>query len=306
MRHLKDRVAVVTGAASGIGRALAVALAAEGCRLALVDVDDGALEATAKVARASGATVSTHVADVSNKARMQALPAEIGGEHGGVDLLVNNAGVTVAGTFGEQTIEDWEHVIGVNLWGVIYGCKFFLPWLERSPDARIVNISSVFGILGVPGQTSYCASKFGVRGLSEALWEEFGGSHIGVTVVHPGGVATNIVTSSKTYDEANAGRTADLFAKTGITPERAADVIVRGIKRGSKRVLITREAYVFDWLKRWMPRTGNRLVAELIIKAFGLNAERAERRAERRAALAARRGTGVPPALVAVSDEQGA
>ena len=180
MKKLSDRVAVVTGAAGGIGRATSLALAKEGCHLALCDVNTVGLEETAAMARELGRTVSTHIVDVSNKERMRAFAEEVVAQHGGVNILVNNAGVTVTAPFEHHSLEDFEWIVGINLWGVIYGCKFFLPYLQKADEAHIVNLSSLFGLLGVPSQTSYCATKFAVHGFSEALWVELRDQNIGV------------------------------------------------------------------------------------------------------------------------------
>jgi NAD(P)-dependent dehydrogenase (short-subunit alcohol dehydrogenase family) len=146
--------------------------------------------------RAFGRKASVHVADVASRARMAELPEEVLREHGRVSLLVNNAGVSVGGTFEEQSLEDLDWIVGINFWGVVHGCQFFLPHLRRETEAHIVNLSSMFGIVGVPTQSSYCATKFAVRGLSEALWVELRDAGIGVTSVHPGGIRTNIVRTS--------------------------------------------------------------------------------------------------------------
>src|SRR5690349_9388793 len=148
MRQLADRVAVVTGSASGIGRATAIALAREGCDLALADVDEVGMAETAAAVRELGRNVSTHRVDVSDKARMEAFAAEVVDEHGDVHILINNAGVSVTASLADQTLEDFEWIVGINFWGVVYGCKFFLPHLQRAGGATIVNLSSMFGLIG--------------------------------------------------------------------------------------------------------------------------------------------------------------
>jgi short-subunit dehydrogenase len=261
VRDFRDRVAVVTGAASGIGRALAAALARRGAQLALVDLNEAGLAEAAREVQALGRKASVHVADVASRERMAALPDEVLGEHGRVSLLVNNAGVSVGGNFEEQSLEDLDWIFGINFWGVVHGCKFFLPLLRRESEAHIVNLSSMFGILGVPGQSSYCATKFAVRGLSEALWVELQGSGIGVTSVHPGGIKTNIVRTSRSIDPETRERTVALFERFGMSPERAAERIVRAVERKRMRVLIGREAYLADWLRRLAPTGSQRLMA---------------------------------------------
>lgn len=264
MRNLKNRVAVVTGAASGIGRATAVALAKKGCDLALADINEPELERTAALIRTSGRKATTHRVDVSNKGQVEQFATEAASAHGRVHIVVNNAGVSVTSTFEYQPLEDFEWLFGINFWGVIFGCKYFLPHLRAVDEAQIVNISSVFGFVGVPLNTSYCASKFAVRGFSESLRAELTGTHIGVTSVHPGGVATNIVESARFGDEAllkglrEQAKTA--FSKM-LPPEKAARQIVRGIERNAARVLITREAYAIDVAKRLFPAWSSEAVA---------------------------------------------
>jgi short-subunit dehydrogenase len=251
---------VVTGAASGIGRALAEVLAQRGCRLVLADVDAAGLDETAARARPAGVSASCHVVDVSDWERMLAFAADVERTHGGADLLVNNAGVSVTATLEEQSIEDLRWIVGVNFWGVVHGCKAFLPLLRQRPEAHIVNLSSVFGIIGLPTQSSYCATKFAVRGFSEALWAELADSGIAVTVVHPGGVKTNIVRASRTADEAMRRDTIARFDRHALEPRIAAERIVRGIERGAMRVRVCRETFAIDWAKRLAPAAVHRLV----------------------------------------------
>ena len=260
MKDLRGRVAVVTGAASGIGRALAVRLAEKGCHLALVDVNEAGLAEVSDLVRWSGKTVSVHVADVSNRDRMAALPGEILAIHGRVHVLVNNAGVAVGATLAEHDLDDFEWIVGINFWGVVYGCKFFLPHLEEQDEAHIVNVSSMFGFLGLPGQGAYCATKAAVRALSESLWTELAHTGVKVTSVHPGGIRTNIASSSRTLDEQAKLDAMRLFDRWGTPPEVAADRIVRAIERGQERLLICPEAYVSDVLKRLFPVRTHRLI----------------------------------------------
>lgn len=276
MRTLTDRVAVVTGAGSGIGRAVAAALSREGCRVALVDVNEEGLAATAGLLDTQH---SVHVVDVSDPEAMRGLPARVEAELGLAQILVNNAGITVEGTFLEQTVEDFEAVLGVNFWGVYYGCKFFLPQLQRADEAHIVNVSSIFGVIGVPAQSSYCASKFAVRGLSEALWEELGQTSIGLTLVHPGGVRTNIVAGSKSYDAQSKAISTDFFRRKAMSPNTAARNIVGAIKADKRRLLVAPEAPLFDLLKRLFPVWGNRLAVWIIVRTLGLT-DRAQARLE--------------------------
>jgi len=260
MKKLQDRVAVVTGAASGIGRATSVALAREGCALAIADLNEAGLAQTADEVRALGRKVSLHRVDVSDKNRMQAFAAEVQAEHGAVHILINNAGVTVTSSFEEHSLEDWEWIVGINFWGVVYGCKFFLPELSRADEAHIVNISSIFGIIGVPTQTSYCATKFAVRGFSEALWTELREHNIGVTSVHPGGVRTNIAKSARAEAEDLKEQAVKLIARSSIPPERCAALIIEAIKADKMRQLVTKETHLIDTIKRFSPVLSQRML----------------------------------------------
>ncbi len=263
MRDFTNRTAVVTGASSGIGRSLAVALADLGADLALVDINGDGLAQTAAMLDKSGRRVTTHEVDVSDRAAMEALAGDVEAEHGHVDVLINNAGVSVAGTFEEQSLDDFEWVVGINLWGVIYGCKAFVPLLRRSNEAYIVNLSSVFGLVGVPRQTSYCATKFAVRGFSEALAAELSDTPVKVLSVHPGGINTNIVKASRYRGKSidSRSRIVEMFERRGMSPDTAAAQIVKAMKKNRERVLITREAYGIDALKRVFPIIPSRVLS---------------------------------------------
>jgi NAD(P)-dependent dehydrogenase (short-subunit alcohol dehydrogenase family) len=254
---LKGGVAVVTGAASGIGAALAPALAAKGCDLAICDVNDVGLARTAEAARAHGVKVSVHVLDVANAEACADLPAQVLAEHGKVTVLVNNAGVALFGRFDEMTLDDFEWVMGINFFGVVRLTKAFLPHLKEQPAAHIANVSSIFGVIAPPGQTAYCASKFGVRGFSEALRHELAGSNITLTVIHPGGVATNIASSARIAQAADPGdpekrreRMARFLSKP---PAEAADDIVRAIETRAPKLLIGDDARRMEFLQRLFP-----------------------------------------------------
>jgi NAD(P)-dependent dehydrogenase (short-subunit alcohol dehydrogenase family) len=263
MKKLTDRTAVVTGAGSGIGRALSLLLAREGCRLAVADINTEGLEETKRLVSELGRPVTTHLVDVSDRARMERFAEEVAQAHGGAHVLINNAGVSVAKSFQDHTIEEFEWLMGINFWGVVYGCKFFLPQLLKAGDAHIVNLSSVFGLAGVPLQSSYCASKFAVRGFSESLRIELAGQGVGVTSVHPGGIATNIAAATKYGDDEESRKSRERTVRAFrnmMPPSTAARRILDGIKRNRSRVLITREAYALDIAKRVAPSAASVLV----------------------------------------------
>jgi short-subunit dehydrogenase len=259
MRALAGTVAVVTGAASGIGRALALKLAQEGCMLALADTDAAGLAASAAAARELGVRVSTHQVDVADAAAMAEFRDAVLREHGRVALLVNNAGVAIAGTVNELSLDDMQWLVGINFWGVVHGVKLFLPVLQQQYDAHIVNISSIFGIVAPPGQSAYAASKFAVRGFSEALRHELAlaGSTVKLSVVHPGGVRTQIAANARAAAGVSNARRSEGIARfeqlARTTPEAAAERIVRGILKDEKRILIGRDAHFLDRVQRLFP-----------------------------------------------------
>jgi len=266
MRSLSGKVAVVTGAGHGIGRETAIALADKGCRLAICDVDEAALGSAREALADAGATVTAHLVDVSNRAQVEQFASDVVATHGEAHILINNAGVTVYASFEEHEIEDLEWILGVNLWGVIYGCKYFLPHLKASGEGHIVNLSSVFGIIAPPLQTSYVASKFAVRGFSESLRAELADDNVGVTSVHPGAIKTNIIRNARLVTDTHSqlrDATQRLFDRLGTTPDVVAERIVKAIEYNSPRVLITKEARMADALKRLMPATADGIVARV-------------------------------------------
>jgi short-subunit dehydrogenase len=253
-------VAVVTGAASGIGRALAFRLAQEGASLAIADVKAAELDETARRLQSTGrlsGKVTTHVVDVSDKERVAEFAREVVEAHERANMLINNAGVGLFGTAEQLSIEDIEWLMGVNFWGVIYGVKHFLPILRRQPEGHIVNVSSVFGIVGPVGHSAYAASKFAVRGFTEALRHELAGSSVKVSVVHPGGVKTDIANNARPgagADRAAVDRERAIFNMAARTsPEKAADRIVHGILRNEERILVGADAWMIDRIQRWAP-----------------------------------------------------
>lgn len=255
--QLQGRTAVITGAGSGIGRAVAVSLATRGCHLALADINEAGLRETVHLVRAPGLRVSAHVLDVSDRALVAALPAAVLAEHPGVDVLVNNAGVALGGHFDEVSDEDFEWLFGINFFGVLRMTRAFMPLLRASDDARLVNISSVYGIVAPAGQAAYASSKFAVRGFSEALRHELEGTRVGVTVVHPGGVATSIANNARIPSDADpveVERRRSVQNKLlRMPPARAGEIIVGGIEGRQKRVLVGWDAQAVSWLARLLP-----------------------------------------------------
>jgi NAD(P)-dependent dehydrogenase (short-subunit alcohol dehydrogenase family) len=264
---LSGRKALITGAASGIGRALARRWKAEGVGLLLVDRQEGPLRALAAELGAQA-----EVMDVADRAAWERLAAQWG--EGPLHLLVNNAGLTVLGGFEEHSPADWERVMGVNFFGPVWACRAFLPALRRE-GGRIVNISSLFGLMGVPGQSGYCASKYALRGLSEALHQELAGSGVGVTVVHPGGVSTAIIDSAiatpdaRLQGEARA-RLSRFFARKAMPAERAAELITGAVRRDQHRLRVGAEAVGLDLLRRLAPEWGNDLGVSMMKRVMGL------------------------------------
>jgi NAD(P)-dependent dehydrogenase (short-subunit alcohol dehydrogenase family) len=261
---LTGRTAVVTGAAGGIGHGIAVALARRGCHLALADIDEAALANTAAAIAGSQEPgrkirISRHHLDVADRVAVAALPAQVTAEHGGADVVVNNAGVALGGRFSEVAESDFDWLIGINFRGVVQMTRAFLPLLQESDDARLVNISSLYGLIAPPGQTAYCAAKFAVRGFSESLRHELARTRIGVTVVHPGGVATSIAKNARlpagVSEEEIARRRKYYERALTMPPEKAGEIIVRGVEKRRPRVLVGLDAKIVSLVERLLPVT---------------------------------------------------
>jgi NAD(P)-dependent dehydrogenase (short-subunit alcohol dehydrogenase family) len=259
---IDGRTAFVSGAGSGIGRAVALRLAAHGCPVAIADQDGDGLEQTAA---AIDGPVLTRVLDVRDRHAQLAFAAEVADwAPRPIGMVLNNAGVATSQTVAEGSIEDDEWVIDVNFGGVVHGTRAFLPILERQGSGVIVNVSSVFGLIGIPGQSAYCASKFAVRGFTESLRQELSqtGSGVSACVVHPGGVRTNVARNARYHsDPLGRGLTreqavAEFDAIAFTSPQRAAEIIHRGVAAGRSRVLVGPDAYVFDLLSRVTPVHG--------------------------------------------------
>lgn len=264
---LRGRTAVLTGAASGIGRALAIALADRGVNLALADVHEAGLRETASLAARSGVMLSTHALDVSDASAVAAFPATVLGSHPGVDMVINNAGVALGGTFEQVDERDFAWLFEINFWGVVRMTRAFLPLLKASPNGALVNVSSIFGIIAPPGQTAYAASKFAVRGFTMALRNELSGSGMLVVTVHPGGVATSIAANArepKGLSEQEREKHRKLWARhLKMSPEQAAAIIVGGIERRKTRILVGSDARVAALAERIAPVSYGRLLKAL-------------------------------------------
>ena len=281
MSALRGKVAVVTGAGSGIGRALALGLARRGARLALSDVDEDGLAETARPARAAGADVHTARLDVSDRAAFQAYAEAVAGHYGVVHQVYNNAGVGgVARPLVETDYAEVDRVLGVNLWGVIHGTREFLPHLIASGDGHVVNVSSLNGFMGQAYMAAYCASKFGVRGFTEAVRAEMRAGHhpVRVTVVHPGGVKTNISTAALAgagalapAERARQERRTRVYNETlfRTTADEAARVVLDGVEAGRERVLVGADAKGVDLGVRAFPALYSRVVAWWERRTFG-------------------------------------
>ncbi|MCB0975441.1 MAG: SDR family NAD(P)-dependent oxidoreductase [Actinobacteria bacterium] len=250
MKTLTDKVAAVTGAGSGIGRSLALALARRGTHLALSDIDEIGLAETVTLVEGTGVKVTSSVVDVTDASAVEAWAQSVTDEHGQVNLIVNNAGVALIADVASSSIDDIAWLMSINYWGVVYGTKAFLPLLEASGDGHVVNISSVFGLISVPGQSAYNSAKFAVRGFTDALRMELdiAGSPVSATTVHPGGIRTNIVRNARSRGEAADPARFDKIART--TPGRAAEVIIDAVLKNRRRVLVGTDAKIVDFLSR--------------------------------------------------------
>ncbi|MCA6103473.1 SDR family NAD(P)-dependent oxidoreductase [Bradyrhizobium pachyrhizi] len=263
MTAIPGSAAAVTGAASGIGRALAHELALRGCDLAIADRDEAGLQAAAaEIAKASPRKVTVHRLDVSEPDQITAFAEAAVAAHPSLNIVVNNAGVALLGEFGEFDQAQMEWLFNINFWGVVHGTRAFLPQLSRQREAHIVNISSIFGIIAPPGQSAYCAAKFAVRGFSESLRHELAvaNSPVRLSVVHPGGVATSIARNSRAgtgvTDNARRAESIERFdALARTTPTAAAQRIIAGIEKNQPRILIGKDAYFMDLLQRFRPAT---------------------------------------------------
>ncbi|MES2193696.1 MAG: SDR family oxidoreductase [Pseudomonadota bacterium] len=274
MTAIPGSAAAVTGAASGIGRALALELAARGCDLALADRDEAGLATlAAEIAKTLQRKVTTHTVDVGVPAQIKVFAQAAIAAHPSLNIVINNAGVALMGMFDEVDQAQMEWLFNINFWGVVHGTRAFLPHLSKRPEAHIVNLSSIFGIIAPPGQTAYAAAKFAVRGFSESLRHELAmaNSPVRLSVVHPGGVATSIARNSRPgvgmTDNARRAESIERFdAMAKTTPAAAALRIITGIEKNQPRILIGNDARYLDLLQRFRPATYWAVLARKIEK----------------------------------------
>lgn len=270
MKSFKNKVAVITGAGSGIGRALALQLASEGAKVIICDVNEKGLKETATQIEAKNGDYFDKIVNVASREEMAALAIEVNDLFGGADLVFNNAGIALGKKpLTDLSYEEWEKIMGINLWGVIYGTKEFLPQLLRKSEAAVINISSVFGLAGIADQTPYCTTKFAVRGFTESLRMELIDTPVEVYCVHPGGINTNIANyAMEEAKDAKTKKEVENFQKMlKHTPAKAANTILSAVKSKNQKILIGEEAYAFDFATRLLP-VGYSKLFSLGMKSF--------------------------------------
>ena len=276
-----NKTAVVTGAGSGIGRYLAVLLAKAGCNVAICDINEDALAGTSKMVNHYNVACSTHTVDIGDKEQIDALYEEVIQRHKTVDLLFNNAGITVLSNFENMPEKDWDRVINVNFHGVVNLTRKFLSHLSERPEAALVNTSSIFGMITVPNQSVYHAAKFAVRGFTESITKEFKGTNLQIHAVHPGHIGTNILASAKREESApdlslvnivgknlSQEEQGKIFRENGMHPSRAAQIILEGVKAKKSRILVGLDAKVMDLSQRLTPTHYQKLWPFLLLPLF--------------------------------------
>ena len=273
MKNFKNKVAVITGAGSGMGRYLAILLAKDGADVCICDVNEETLSETLAMLRKFNVSVSSHLLDVSDKESIEALPQKVIDQHGKVDLVFNNAGVTAGAHFKDMDENNWDWVMGINFNGVVNSTRAFIPHMINNSEAAIVNTSSIFGMVAVPGQTVYHATKFAVRGFTESLALEMKQTNPNLQIhcVHPGHIGTNIAATARMSDEdfndnetrpsifsKNAPKTqqemGELFREGGMHPSKAAKIILNGVKKNKSRIFIGLDARLLDLSQRLFPK----------------------------------------------------
>jgi len=271
----KLKSAFITGAGSGIGRALAHQLAAEGAAVFITDINDEGLKAVEDELKQKQVNVQARVLDVADKDAVFAAVAEVENLFGGVDAVFNNAGVSLSDTAEKMAYEDFHWLMDINFWGVIHGTKAFLPAMLKRGQGHIINVSSIFGHVGVPTQSAYCAAKHAVKGFNESIYYELEGTGVQIHSVHPGGVDTGIVKHGKHINTLSGDSDIDAmqanFKEAAITtPARAAEIILDGVKKGRYRILVGKDARMIDRLQRWMPNRWRKIFQRRLDKRAGL------------------------------------
>lgn len=250
MKKLRDKVVVITGAGSGIGRALAEAFAAQGSLLALSDIDQKGLAGTVKLLGLEKVRMASYVIDVTDREATEKFASDVVGKFGHVDVVINNAGIASQGNLDEVDYEVFEKVINVNMWGVVYGTRAFLPYLRQRPEAVLANVSSLFGMVPAPGTGPYNMSKYAVLGFSETLMMELKDTPVKVLSIHPGGIQTNIANNALGMEAADSKK---FNEKVMTTAPQAAKSIVKAVKAGKSRLFIGPDALLLQALKRAWP-----------------------------------------------------
>ena len=280
MKDFKNKVAAITGAGSGMGQTLALNLAAKGCHLSISDVNQAGLAETVRLLQPYDVSVVADIVDVANKEAVYQWADKVVADHGKVNLIFNNAGVALASTIEAMTYEEMDWILNINMWGVIYGSKAFLPHLKASGEGHIINTSSIFGLFSQPTQSAYNISKFAVRGFTESLRQELElqNSCVSATCVHPGGIKTNIAAASKANPSIQAltGQSHEdsvkKFEAAFInSPERAAKIIINAVRKNKRRVLVGPDAKAVDIMVRLLPALYQRLVLFTVRKQYGIS-----------------------------------
>ena len=270
MKQLKNKVVVITGAGSGIGKALAIQFAREGCLVAINDIKSEYLQETVDIIQGIGGKASPHLADIACRESVKKFSQEVIDQYGRADILINNAGVSIARmNIQEIDWEYWEYMMNVNFWGTLNCIKTFYPYLQSQPEAHIVNISSIYSLSGVRDRGAYCASKFAVRGLTETMIQEARGTSVRISSVLPGGVRSKIAHHSKGFSDIREQKKIiemqERFSKT--SPEKAAQIILKGVNRNKKRILIGWDSRLMDFIIWLFPKRSGKIIDYAIIKA---------------------------------------
>lgn len=262
MKSFQNKIAVVTGAGSGMGRELARQLAAQGATVAINDWNAETLEETANLIRQAGGRCIASAFSVADKSAVFAFAEQVMAEFGQVDIVINNAGIALEQRLTEKTpYEAFEKIVDINFWGVVHGTMAFLPHLKTRPEAALVNVASIFSIIGYALQGPYVATKFAVRGFSETLRQELAHTGVAISVVMPGAVSTNIIRNIETEKTASRDKLAGKFEKVAKTSsEKAAQIILSGIGRKKKRILVGPETRMIDWMVRLFPSSYEKYV----------------------------------------------